>query len=144
MNRYYSSQWGRFLSPDRYGGSARLRNPQSWNRYVYVMGDPLNHRDRKGLDLFDWGDIDGSGVVDGSLWGFDDDTAEGGCGPMFDWCATGTGVGDEDGGSSEPDDPLYRLALVRTIHSTHSDPALHRPQRQQATVRRNMQAFSIL
>jgi RHS repeat-associated protein len=28
MNRYYSSQWGRFMSPDRSWASARLANPQ--------------------------------------------------------------------------------------------------------------------
>jgi RHS repeat-associated protein len=30
MNRYYSSQWGRFLSPDPYSGSAKPDAPQSW------------------------------------------------------------------------------------------------------------------
>jgi RHS repeat-associated protein len=40
MNRYYSSQWGRFLSPDPNGGSIDLSAPQSWNRYTYVGGDP--------------------------------------------------------------------------------------------------------
>ena len=29
MNRYYSSQWGRFLSTDPYGGSVSLRNPRA-------------------------------------------------------------------------------------------------------------------
>jgi len=50
MNRYYSSQWGRFLSPDRYHGSTNLRNPQSWNWYSYVVGDPINGNDPFGLD----------------------------------------------------------------------------------------------
>ena len=50
MNRYYASQWGRFLSPDPYGGSARLGAPQTWNRYMYVLGDPVNSNDPPGLD----------------------------------------------------------------------------------------------
>jgi RHS repeat-associated protein len=49
VNRYYSSQWGRFLSPDPYGGSASLSNPQTWNRYSYVAGDPISGIDPLGL-----------------------------------------------------------------------------------------------
>ncbi len=49
VNRYYWSQWGRFISPDPYGGSANLVNPLSWNRYSYVGNDPLNHKDPQGL-----------------------------------------------------------------------------------------------
>ncbi len=50
MNRYYDNRVGRFLSPDPYGASAALTNPQSWNRYAYVVGDPVNFRDPSGLD----------------------------------------------------------------------------------------------
>jgi RHS repeat-associated protein len=50
MNRYYSSQWGRFLSPDPYRGSVKLGSPQAWNRYSYVNGDPINGNDPFGLD----------------------------------------------------------------------------------------------
>ena len=49
VNRYYSSQWGRFLSPDPYTASAGLQDPQSWNRYAYVGGDPVNANDPDGL-----------------------------------------------------------------------------------------------
>jgi RHS repeat-associated protein len=55
MNRYYASQWGRFLSPDPYmannGGPGDPANPQSWNRYAYVQNDPINASDAKGLWL---------------------------------------------------------------------------------------------
>ena len=51
VNRYYWSQWGRFLSPDPYGGSASPGNPQSWNRYAYAGNDPANHTDPSGLFL---------------------------------------------------------------------------------------------
>jgi RHS repeat-associated protein len=52
MNRYYSSVWGRFLSPDPYGKSVGPGNPQSWNRYGYAGNDPVNHNDPSGLDDF--------------------------------------------------------------------------------------------
>ncbi len=47
--RYYSSVLGRFMTPDRYWGSASLTNPQSWNRFEYVLSDPVNHWDPNGL-----------------------------------------------------------------------------------------------
>jgi RHS repeat-associated protein len=50
VNRYYAAGTGRFMSADPYGGSARLRNPGSWNRYAYVDGDPVNYQDPTGLD----------------------------------------------------------------------------------------------
>lgn len=37
MHRYYSSAIGRFTSPDPYMASGGTRNPQSWNRYAYVV-----------------------------------------------------------------------------------------------------------
>ncbi len=48
--RYYSSALGRFMTRDR-GGRAKLRWPQSWNRYSYVWSDPINYRDSRGLDI---------------------------------------------------------------------------------------------
>lgn len=48
-NRYYSNAYGRFMTPDPYDGSARPTNPQSWNRYPYVLGDPVNGKDPSGL-----------------------------------------------------------------------------------------------
>jgi RHS repeat-associated protein len=49
--RYYSSVYGRFTSPDRYTGSAGPRVPLSWNRYAYVLGDPINGTDRTGAHV---------------------------------------------------------------------------------------------
>lgn len=45
--RHYSPLTGRFLSVDRISGS--VRNPQSWNRYAYVLGNPLKYVDPFGL-----------------------------------------------------------------------------------------------
>jgi RHS repeat-associated protein len=49
MHRYYSSQIARFTTPDPYMASGGPANPQSWNRYAYVMGDPVNLSDTDGL-----------------------------------------------------------------------------------------------
>ena len=50
--RYYNSNWGRFLTVDPLGSSAKLASPQSWNRYGYVLGDPVNSNDPTGLDYY--------------------------------------------------------------------------------------------
>jgi RHS repeat-associated protein len=51
VNRYYSSIWGRFISPDPSGANAvDVQNPTSWNIYAYVNGDPVNFNDPDGLD----------------------------------------------------------------------------------------------
>ena len=47
--RYYGSSGGRFLTPDPYLRSARAADPQTWNRYSYVAGDPVNRNDPSGL-----------------------------------------------------------------------------------------------
>jgi len=46
--RYYGTEWGRFLSVDPTWESADLRRPQSWNRYSYVMNNPVNMTDPDG------------------------------------------------------------------------------------------------
>jgi RHS repeat-associated protein len=79
LNRHYNATWGRFLNPDPYqannGGPGDPKDPQSWNRYAYVEGDPVNHNDPYGLYLSaeecivdpqaceaeDWGTSDGLG-----------------------------------------------------------------------------------
>ena len=50
VNRYYDNVTGRFMTVDPYGGSAVAGNPQSWNRYGYGLGDPVNGNDPTGLD----------------------------------------------------------------------------------------------
>lgn len=47
--RYDSSSMGRFASPDPLLSSARLANPQTWNRYAYTLNNPLNIVDPTGL-----------------------------------------------------------------------------------------------
>jgi len=36
VGRYYSSSFGRFLSPDPGHAGSKLSKPQSWNAYLYV------------------------------------------------------------------------------------------------------------
>jgi RHS repeat-associated protein len=54
MNRYYNSNFGRFMTADPYRATAGSVNnaadPGSWNRYGYVGGDPVNLIDSGGLD----------------------------------------------------------------------------------------------
>ncbi len=72
--RYMSSGLGRFMSPDPYNAGADPTNPQSWNGYGYVSGNPLNSIDPSGTYLVapqpipDPGDGDGNGVD--PIWGF--------------------------------------------------------------------------
>lgn len=47
--RYFSSKQGRFTSPDPFLGSAEPYQPQSWNRYAYVLNNPLLYIDPTGL-----------------------------------------------------------------------------------------------
>jgi len=68
--RRYSYSQGRWISPDPLGrGAVTLTNPQSWNRYVYVLNNPLKLIDRVGF----CGDDD-----DDSSSGDDDDDDDGG------------------------------------------------------------------
>ena len=46
--RYYANNFGRFMSPDP-GNAGGLSNPQSLNRYSYVLNDPINGSDPRGL-----------------------------------------------------------------------------------------------
>lgn len=46
--RYYSSAQGRFTSVDPSGKSIKPDNPQTWNRYVYAVNNPLMYVDPNG------------------------------------------------------------------------------------------------
>ena len=47
--RYYGSNHGRFTSPDPLFASGRPASPQTWNRYAYVLNNPLRLVDSTGL-----------------------------------------------------------------------------------------------
>lgn len=50
MNRYYNSTSGRFLTADRYTSRSGSSDPGAWNRYSYVVGDPIGFTDRNGTN----------------------------------------------------------------------------------------------
>ena len=73
------------MTPDPYQTNASASNPQSWNRYTYVNGDPANTNDPTGLYAplptgggggYDW-DYGGAGASDGGLLGNDGDSGFG-------------------------------------------------------------------
>jgi RHS repeat-associated protein len=66
--RYLSSTQGRLTSPDPLLASGRPGEPQSWNRYSYVLNNPLAFIDPSGLI---WGRKDG---IDRYTW-FDTEDA---------------------------------------------------------------------
>jgi RHS repeat-associated protein len=76
--REYHPTQGRWISPDPAGRRAvNPGNPQSWNRYAYVLGNPLSMIDPYGLDPCPDGSQSPPGVpcvtvVDGGGGGGDD------------------------------------------------------------------------
>ena len=46
--RYYNNNFGRFWSPDPAASNLDQNNPQTWNMYAYVNGDPVNFNDASG------------------------------------------------------------------------------------------------
>jgi RHS repeat-associated protein len=65
--RYYSSAHGRFTSPDPLSSwmldekkqPVYMSNPQRWNKYIYVLNNPLRYVDPDGLaDVPSWNQLD--------------------------------------------------------------------------------------
>ena len=54
--RYFSAPLGRFMRPDPLLNSGRPDNPQTWNRYAYVLNNPLRYIDPTGL--WEWEESD--------------------------------------------------------------------------------------
>lgn len=82
--RYYNEVMGRWLTPDPAGlASADPTNPQSWNRYAYVVNNPLSFVDSTGL----WYDQFASSGCDAEAYdcsgdGFAGDDEQGFCDAM--------------------------------------------------------------
>jgi len=66
--RYEQPGVGRFLTTDPLSSSARANDPGTWNRYAYVVGDPINRIDLRGTDDYNlednWGEEGGGGCSD--------------------------------------------------------------------------------
>ena len=71
--RYYNTTHGRFTSVDPLTASANVKNPQTFNRYSYVLNSPYKYTDPLGLISVTTGACGGScpnsgGSVDGSAF----------------------------------------------------------------------------
>jgi len=56
--RYFGSSPGRFMTPDPLLNSGHPADPQTWNRYSYVLNNPLRYTDP--LGLYVWGNCSGN------------------------------------------------------------------------------------
>jgi RHS repeat-associated protein len=103
--RYHASSYGRFNAPDPYRASSKRKNPASWNRYTYVLSDPVNHRDHRGLAVDCTDDS-----CDESTTGGDGDGA---CDPNEEDCSGGDGSdsseADADVGIPPVVNPTYPI-----------------------------------
>jgi len=122
LYREYSTQ-GRWPSPDPAGQiAADPTNPQSWNRYAYVLNDPLNLIDPSGLYWQCWSVKSGAGETGGCDW-FPDPPPPpppGSCPPGMSCGPTG-GTGSGGGGGGV----LSGLKeLVRGIVCTAAQPVI--------------------
>ena len=88
--RYHSTNLGRFMSPDPLAGN--IGNPQSLNRYSYVLNDPVNLVDPLGLDCVSVTTTDEFGNT-------------------HSWLECSGGVGGGIGGGGHQ--PRYRTAELR-------------------------------
>jgi RHS repeat-associated protein len=118
--RYYGAGMGRFLTPDP-GKGGTAGSPSSWNRYLYVHGDPVNFRDPSGLN--EAPPDDGCGEEEDdmpcfSVTGYGDDGGGGGGGGGgYDPCEVdpaGCGVPDPSP-LPNPDPNPYRPECDRSI-----------------------------
>jgi RHS repeat-associated protein len=66
--RHYTSNMGRFMSPDPGNAGASPDDPQSWNAYAYVLNNPLINIDPFGLDCLYGNDVEGSEALGNGVW----------------------------------------------------------------------------
>ena len=98
--RFYASGVGRFLTVDPYAPSGRQTNPQSWNRYAYVSGDPVNRIDPSGaIEVIVCSDPEADSIYDGSC-----DLEDG-----------GSGFAGGGGGAPGPNTRAQQLQALRTL-----------------------------
>ncbi len=93
--RYYDPVLGRFISADGIG--VRLGNPQSFNRYSYVLNNPLRYTDPTGHVECEgvWGCIT---AYAGAAWDWVKDTASSAWNTLTGWFGGGSGA---DGGGND-------------------------------------------
>lgn len=126
--RFYTSQFGRFMSADRYRQAAKANDSGSWNKYSYTRGDPVNRFDRHGT-------CDGPPDSERSVTVCDDPPCTGD--QQFDAsCSAPTGgsganlTGGSNGGSVQvqPKVPMgsnYTGSQLQTLASGFNDALAH-------------------
>jgi RHS repeat-associated protein len=115
INRTYGSTMGRFTRVDPKASSANPGRPQSWNRYAYVAGDPVNSTDPTGLKCF-WiptniRNMGGDGSI--TIW---NQVCDGNTGGE----PGGPGTGPPSGGSG-PSCADQLGAVISDFHQVESD-----------------------
>jgi len=121
--RYFGVGTGRFWSADPAGlATAHLGKPGSWNRYAYVLGDPINFRDRKGLDACDPDDDDSrAAVADDDTCVEDPDVDGDGGGPGSGTYTALSAYTDPNNGELTISDPSVTPSTTVTVTAT-ADP----------------------
>jgi RHS repeat-associated protein len=114
--RFYTSQFGRFMSADRSHLNVGLNVPGSWNKYSYVNGDPINGYDPTGQDCQLV--ADGNGVFHLFCTGSSPDGGTGGGGgtdgPPVDLGTPGAGGGGSYAATTPRDAALILARGVQT------------------------------
>ncbi len=83
--RMYNNRHARFTAVDPLLASGKSANPQTFNRYVYVLNSPLNLTDPSGLQAGDYvGDIFWNGNVNNPFLSYREKGYERYSGPTFD------------------------------------------------------------
>jgi len=123
--RFYASSYGRFNTPDRKGRkAAKKKNPQSWNRYAYALGDPVNRNDPKGTCSVgpdgtywddDWTDYDQT-----TIWGLEyegyDYLYDGDC--TLSYYSIEVDISPDDQSDDVPlGDILYANSVIQQVNS---------------------------
>jgi RHS repeat-associated protein len=124
--RYFAGATGRFNSPDPRNAGANLSDPQTWNAYAYVRGNPLNGTDPTGMNRID---MDGLTQIRASSASamFRDvyDPAWSGGGPPCFACGYGGGNGTRGpvlGDASAQAEAVYEAQLDAGFFAHGGDP----------------------
>ena len=126
MNRYYSSNLGRFYTPDPGGiNTADPKRPGSWNRYAYVNDDPVNRHDPTGLcgedeDDFDDRCMDNDGSGGGGADLFDAGSSVGTAVSSTFQPICATGYSPDGKGGCDQDLSSSATAVLSTVYSNTS------------------------
>jgi RHS repeat-associated protein len=126
--RYFGAALGRFTSPDPVSAGANLANPQSWNKYAYVTGNPLAKVDPSGMSSVTSPPItfQATGICGIACFniGFDGLYGGGGGGPLN---PSRLKLQGNDPGSGYPGSRIYHPATGGTPTAPATPPAAPQP-----------------